>query len=103
MSKTASGEKDVLRIENFKGKNFNSRDFIESLSYKLTAEFNKPAKDGQEFDFDPRPFIRTFESVTEELLRLKRKITSKIEDLEDQQAAQLALTRRKVPFQSFNR
>jgi hypothetical protein len=56
-------EKDVLRIENFKGK-FNTKDFIESLSGKLMESF----KDNE---FNPSPYIRTFESVTEVSLSYK--------------------------------
>ncbi|KAJ1569808.1 Exocyst complex component 5, partial [Nowakowskiella sp. JEL0078] len=34
-------------------------------------------------DFDPKPFIRHFEAIAEELQKSKRKIVNKIEDLED--------------------
>ncbi|KAI8911500.1 exocyst complex component Sec10-like protein [Gorgonomyces haynaldii] len=79
MSKSDGNYKDVLRVENFKGK-FVAREFIESQCGRLTEQLKNQ-------EFDPKPFIRTFESLTEELLRLKRKLQSKIEDQEDQQQA----------------
>lgn len=56
-TKTENGPKDVLKVDNFKGK-FSPKDFIETLSSKL-LESTKVN------EFDPKPFIRNFESVTE--------------------------------------
>ena len=49
---------------------------------------------------DPKPFIRSFEAVTEELLRMKRKLQNKIEDQEDQLTASESSKRR--AFKEFN-
>jgi hypothetical protein len=68
--------REPLKLEAFKGK-FNQKDFIESLNKRITG-----LKDQE---FNVIPYIRTFESATEELLRLKRKLQSKIEDQEDSQ------------------
>jgi exocyst complex component 5 len=50
--------------------------------------------------FDPKPFIRTFEGLTEELLRMKRKLQNKLEDQEDQLTASESSKRR--AFKEFN-
>lgn len=68
--------KELFKLDYFKG-NFDQHQFIETLCGNIAQAKDK--------EFDPRPLIRNFESATEELLRIKRKLQSKLEDLEDQQ------------------
>ncbi|KAI8805612.1 exocyst complex component Sec10-like protein [Cladochytrium replicatum] len=68
--------KDHLKLDTFKGK-FSVRDFVELVTAKLLTLQPSPN------DFDPKPYIRNFEAVNDELNKLKRKVQNKIEDLED--------------------
>ena len=38
-------------------------------------------------EINPKPYIRAFESTIDELLKLRKKVTAKIEDIEDEMAA----------------
>ncbi|KAJ3021108.1 Exocyst complex component 5 [Thoreauomyces humboldtii] len=83
--------REVVKLELFKGK-FVASDFVETLSANLVvrAQSNTPRQ------FDPKPFIRNFEASIDELLRLKRKVHNKIEDLEDQAEASDKARRKKL-------
>ncbi|KAJ3272112.1 Exocyst complex component 5 [Terramyces sp. JEL0728] len=72
--------KELMKMENFKSKDYSPRELVEAANKKTVTEFKGIA-------FDPKPFIRSFEGLTEELLRLKRKLQNKIEDQEDQLTA----------------
>ncbi|KAJ3279781.1 Exocyst complex component 5 [Borealophlyctis nickersoniae] len=85
-----SAIKEIVKLDTFRGK-FVPRDFIESISAKQIVQARANPQ-----EFDPKPFIRNFESGVEELLRLKRKVQNKIEDLEDQAAASELARRRKL-------
>ncbi|KND04859.1 uncharacterized protein SPPG_00558 [Spizellomyces punctatus DAOM BR117] len=82
--------KEIVKLDTFKGK-FVPKDFVESLSQKLVVQAQTTPR-----QFDPRPFIRNFEAAIDELLRLKRKVHNKIEDLEDQAAASDTARRKKL-------
>jgi hypothetical protein len=55
---------------------------IDAVSNKTTEDFrvNNPTS----IAFDPKPFIRSFETLSDGLSKLKRKLIIKIEDIEDQ-------------------
>ncbi|TPX51291.1 hypothetical protein SeMB42_g00272 [Synchytrium endobioticum] len=81
--------KEHLKADSFKVTNFSKREIIESLSAKLVqAAREKPR------EFDPTPFVRTFESALDELKRVRKNFQRKIDDLEDDEAG-MERTRRK--------
>ncbi|KAI9102714.1 exocyst complex component Sec10-like protein [Phlyctochytrium arcticum] len=82
--------KEIVKLDTFKG-SFSPKDFTELLSQKLVSQAQETPK-----QFDPRPFIRNFEAAIEELLRLKRKVQNKIDDLEDQAAASESARKKKM-------
>ncbi|KAJ3152868.1 Exocyst complex component 5 [Geranomyces variabilis] len=82
--------KEIVRLDTFKGK-FAAGEFVEALSAKLVAHAQNTPR-----QFDPKPFIRTFEASIDELLRLKRKVHNKIDDLEDQAQASDRLRKKKL-------
>ncbi|KAI9001673.1 exocyst complex component Sec10-like protein [Gaertneriomyces semiglobifer] len=86
--------KDIVKLDTFKGK-FVPKEFIESISSTLIAQ-----NQGASQDFDPKPFIRNFEAAIDELLRMKRKVQNKIDDLEDEEAA--SESRRKLKMVELN-
>ena len=43
--------------------------------------------DGVDPAFDPKPLIRSFETLSEELNKSKKRLNAKIEDIEDQLVA----------------
>ncbi|KAI9142981.1 exocyst complex component Sec10-like protein [Paraphysoderma sedebokerense] len=75
--------KEIVTIDKFRVPKFSSKDFIESLCYRHL----QTAKSSRQKEFDPKPFIRTFESSIEELVRLRKKVQRQIDDLEDEAAA----------------
>ncbi|TPX60009.1 hypothetical protein PhCBS80983_g02072 [Powellomyces hirtus] len=89
-TRAADPLKEVVKLETFKGK-FAPAEFVEALSYKLVAQAQNTPR-----QFDPKPFIRNFEAAIDELLRLKRKVHNKIDDLEDQAEASDKLRRKKL-------
>ncbi|KAI8824861.1 exocyst complex component Sec10-like protein, partial [Fimicolochytrium jonesii] len=94
LSKVGTGDsqspRELVKLENFKGK-FAPIEFVESLSSKLLTQNQATPR-----QFDPKPFIRNFEAAIDELLRLKRKIHNKIEDLEDQAEASESARRKSL-------
>ncbi|PWN33920.1 exocyst complex component Sec10 [Meira miltonrushii] len=66
---------ELCRIETFQ-QGFNSKDFLAGLSEKLIAR--SKADPGP---FNPRPFIRTFESSVDSLLSLRSQLTTQITSL----------------------
>ncbi|KAJ3045432.1 Exocyst complex component 5 [Rhizophlyctis rosea] len=85
-----SSIKDFIKLDTFKTK-FNARDFIEAISSKNVVQAQ-----GNTQEFDPKPFIRNFESAVEELLRLRKKVQNKIDDLEDEAMAGENARKRKL-------
>ncbi|KAF8939975.1 exocyst complex component Sec10-like protein [Dissophora ornata] len=69
--------KATLRVESFQG-TFSSKTFIEKLSSGIIATRIKENSN----TFDPKPFIRTFESSLEELERLSSKMQKHTIELE---------------------
>lgn len=57
--------------------NFNPSDFIQNLLVNISTA------NGKDDQFNPTPYIRSLETVADDLLRAKRKIQAKIEDQED--------------------
>lgn len=53
--------KEIVTIDKFRVPKFSSKDFIESLCYRHL----QTAKSSRQKEFDPKPFIRTFESSIE--------------------------------------
>ncbi|KAJ3124738.1 Exocyst complex component 5 [Nowakowskiella sp. JEL0407] len=80
-----------LQLEAFKNSKFNPKEFIENITTKLVEKAKSSSK-----EFDPKPFIRHFEAVAEELQKTKRKVVNKIEDLEDAIQASEAGRQRKL-------
>ncbi|KAJ3054447.1 Exocyst complex component 5 [Rhizophlyctis rosea] len=85
-----SSIKDFIKLDAFKAK-FNAKDFIEIISSKNVTQGQSNTQ-----EFDPKPFIRNFESAVEELLRLRKKVQNKIDDLEDEAAASENARKRKL-------
>ncbi|KAL1927727.1 hypothetical protein VTP01DRAFT_3548 [Rhizomucor pusillus] len=71
--------KKLLTIETFKG-NLSTVEFIERISEELVE--NAPS-DGGKASFDPKPYIRTFENVLEELKHLRTRVQEQCEELEN--------------------
>ncbi|KAI8893209.1 exocyst complex component Sec10-like protein [Globomyces pollinis-pini] len=82
--------KDLLKLENFIVDDFSAKDIIEKTTKRTQCG---PV-------FDAKPYIRSFESITEELLRLKRKLQNKIEDQED--SVKASEHSQKRSFKEFN-
>nr|KAJ3421823.1 Calcium-binding protein 39 [Polyrhizophydium stewartii] len=90
------GVKDLVRYDNFKTR-FVPKEFVESILSALVApRAGAAAAAGQTKDFDPKPLIRAFDMVSDELFRLKKRVQSKIDDQEDQAAASESSRRRKM-------
>ncbi|KAI8919589.1 exocyst complex component Sec10-domain-containing protein [Entophlyctis helioformis] len=109
------GVKELVKLDNFKGK-FSAREFVEAITAKLIIVGNNNtgnignkhaiapstslvlgSSSGETGRyFDPKPLIRVFDAASDELLRLKKRIQSKIDDLEDQAAASETGRRRKM-------
>ncbi|KAJ3321523.1 Exocyst complex component 5 [Boothiomyces sp. JEL0866] len=85
--------KELMKMENFKSKDYSPKELVEAANKKIVTELKGIA-------FDPKPFIRSFEALTEELLRLKRKLQNKIEDQEDQLTA--SDNSKRKAFSEFN-
>ena len=47
-------------------------------------------------EFDPKPLIKNLDLFSDELLRVKKKVQNKIEDLEDQASASESTRKRKM-------
>ncbi|KAG8901835.1 Exocyst complex component 5 [Tulasnella sp. 408] len=65
---------DLLKISTFSSDKFDIKDFIASMSEKLIAQ--SKAEPGP---FDPKPFIRTFESAVDVLIDLRKDVQKKTE------------------------
>ncbi|ORX98920.1 exocyst complex component Sec10 [Basidiobolus meristosporus CBS 931.73] len=65
-----------LKMETFQGK-FVPKDFVENISVNLVAMARNHPQ-----DFDPKPFIRTFEFAVNELVRLKARVENTVDELE---------------------
>ncbi|CAG8562226.1 11518_t:CDS:10, partial [Ambispora gerdemannii] len=63
-----------LKIETFQGK-FTTKEFVEKTTKNLL-------RSGNPKEFNPKPFIRTFESSIEELLKLRKTVQEQSDDLE---------------------
>lgn len=61
-----------ISLKSLEGKQFDILKFVEGIT---------PVENSS---FDPKPFIRSFETSVDQLLKIKRKTSRKIEDLEDQ-------------------
>ncbi|KDQ08839.1 hypothetical protein BOTBODRAFT_37533 [Botryobasidium botryosum FD-172 SS1] len=67
---------ELLTLDSFESK-FNIKDFVGSISEKLIVQSKEDPG-----PFDPKPFIRTFESAVDELLALRKDLQQKSEVLE---------------------
>eukprot|EP00842_Homolaphlyctis_polyrhiza_P005298 jgi/Hompol1/576/HPOL_004168-RA len=67
-----------------------------SASYAVLTNISRLFQTYTAADFDASPFIRAFDNVSDELLRLKKRVQSKIEDQEDQASASESSRRRKM-------
>ncbi|KAG8956725.1 Exocyst complex component 5 [Tulasnella sp. 424] len=65
---------DLLKLSTFSSDKFDIKDFIASMSEKLIAQ--SKAEPGP---FDPKPFIRTFESAVDVLIDLRKDVQKKTE------------------------
>ncbi|KAI9248123.1 exocyst complex component Sec10-like protein [Helicostylum pulchrum] len=85
-----SDVKGLLTIETFR-ENVSTTDFIEQISASVTEQTKSV---GGNAAFDPKPFIRTFESVLEELQLLKTRVQEQCNELENStQSAELEYKR----------
>ena len=75
-----------ISVKSLEGKQFEILKFVEGIT-------PKPVDNSS---FDPKPFIRSFETSVDQLLKIKRKTSRKIEDLEDQTNASEASTKSKI-------
>ncbi|KAG9289444.1 hypothetical protein G9A89_008005 [Geosiphon pyriformis] len=64
----------LLKIETFQGK-FTTKDFVEKTTRNLIKYANPKA-------FNPKPFIRAFESSIDELMKLRKTVQEQSDDLE---------------------
>ncbi|GAA5804381.1 hypothetical protein HPULCUR_009869 [Helicostylum pulchrum] len=90
-----SDVKGLLTIETFR-ENVSTTDFIEQISASVTEQTKSVGGNGKPFTaaFDPKPFIRTFESVLEELQLLKTRVQEQCNELENStQSAELEYKR----------
>ncbi|GAA5810506.1 hypothetical protein MFLAVUS_003928 [Mucor flavus] len=82
--------KGLLTIETFR-ENVSTTDFIEQISASVIEQTKSV---GGNATFDPKPFIRTFESVLEELQHLKTRVQEQCNELENStQSAELEYKR----------
>ncbi|GET01528.1 exocyst complex component Sec10 [Rhizophagus clarus] len=65
----------LLKIETFQQGNFTTREFVENVSKSILKRANPK-------EFDPKPFIRTFERSIDELLKLRESVKKESKDLE---------------------
>ncbi|KAI8089981.1 exocyst complex component Sec10-like protein [Halteromyces radiatus] len=70
--------KELLTINNFK-EDFSTNDFIEAISSTLMERMKK---DSGKVVLDPKPFVRTFEQVLEELQQLRIRVQHQCDELE---------------------
>ncbi|KAH6564177.1 hypothetical protein BASA50_006867 [Batrachochytrium salamandrivorans] len=87
--------KDIVRYESFKGKLL-PLEFVESITSSIVTLPRRSTTPQKAVQFEPKPFIRVFDMVSDELLRLKKRVQSKIDDQEDQAAASESARRRKM-------
>ncbi|KAJ3216736.1 Exocyst complex component 5 [Dinochytrium kinnereticum] len=81
-------------MDSFKG-SFSAKQYIEQCSKKTVTAGRKPSLSA-EVGFDPKPLIRAFEGSLDELLRLRRKVQNKIDDLDDAAKASEVARKRKL-------
>ncbi|OAD70776.1 hypothetical protein PHYBLDRAFT_126230, partial [Phycomyces blakesleeanus NRRL 1555(-)] len=74
----SSGTQHLLTIENFKG-NVSTNAFIELISQGIIDDLDEKE---QKAAFDPKPFIRTFENVLDELSVLRTHVQEQCDELE---------------------
>ncbi|KAI9013349.1 exocyst complex component Sec10-like protein [Phycomyces nitens] len=74
----SSGVQHLLTIENFKG-NVSTHAFLESISQGIINDLDEKE---QKAAFDPKPFIRTFENVLDELNVLRTQVQDQCDELE---------------------
>ncbi|TPX36908.1 hypothetical protein SmJEL517_g00874 [Synchytrium microbalum] len=86
-----SAVKEHLKADNFKGTHFNKREIVENLSSKLVQQARANPR-----EFDPKPFLRTFEVALDELKRVRKNFQRKIDDLEDEEASTERTRRKKM-------
>ncbi|CAB4489655.1 exocyst complex component Sec10 [Rhizophagus irregularis] len=65
----------LLKIETFQQGKFTTREFVENISKNILKRANPK-------EFDPKPFIRTFERSIDELLKLRESVKKESKDLE---------------------
>ncbi|KAG2221177.1 hypothetical protein INT45_007754 [Circinella minor] len=71
--------KKLLTIDTFKG-NVSTDDFMEQISTNLVAQMKDHTGAAA---FDPKPFIRTFENVLDELIQLRTRVQEQCDELEN--------------------
>ncbi|KAI8149998.1 exocyst complex component Sec10-like protein [Fennellomyces sp. T-0311] len=74
-----SDVKKLLTIDTFKG-NVSTDDFMEKISADLVERMNEYSGAAA---FDPKPFIRTFENVLDELVQLRTRVQEQCDELEN--------------------
>ncbi|KAI9352722.1 exocyst complex component Sec10-like protein [Obelidium mucronatum] len=77
-------------------RSFNAKEFINQKSSAGSANTKSAAISKLFSELEPKPLIKTFESALDDLLRLRRKVQSKIDDLEDAAQASENARRRKL-------
>ncbi|KAI7890173.1 exocyst complex component Sec10-domain-containing protein [Mucor mucedo] len=83
--------RSLLTIETFR-ENVSTTDFIERISATVIDQMKDA--NGKPTTFDPKPFIRTFENVLEELQHLKTRVQEQCSELENStQTAELEYKR----------
>ncbi|KAJ3148810.1 Exocyst complex component 5, partial [Irineochytrium annulatum] len=70
-------------LDPFRVPTFHPRTYIESITRRSVAPSSSTSPSRTAAPFEPKPLIRTFETSLDELLKLRRKVAGKIEDLED--------------------
>ncbi|KAL1919421.1 uncharacterized protein VTP21DRAFT_2114 [Calcarisporiella thermophila] len=86
---------DLLSIDEFKKKDFTTKEFIENLSSAILS-----GSDGEKRAFDPKPLIRTFEAAVNRLESLRVHVRDKCDEIEG--SAQLAETSHKKRLGELN-
>lgn len=87
----SSDIRSLLAIETFR-ENVSTTDFVEKISASVIDQMKDA--NGNSAAFDPKPFIRTFESVLEELHLLKTRVQEQCNELESStQSAELEYKR----------
>ncbi|KAJ3109202.1 Exocyst complex component 5 [Phlyctochytrium planicorne] len=83
-------------MDQFKG-SFSAKVFIEQSAKKATSPAKRTTTSTTaDVSFDPKPLIRSFETSLDELLRLRRKVQNKIDDLDDAAKASEVARKRKL-------